>query len=364
MIESPSGARPAESGAGPAYEDEFPRRLSSPLRGLAPQRDRPRPRPARGASVPRSCALRACALGGQGFRRVSLPVRRSLPAVSQSGRLCRSGPRHGGPTDGRRSRLRGGLRLARDLQQAGAAGRGVSGGDRLRVRRVGRGAGAVPDPARRRASLGSRVGAPGARSLRESARRRASWGWGWEETRTRFPRRRLRECSPARGLSGSRRRCTPANGGARSPCGTPWTRSGPTAWTTASRRRTTRHSLSGSRRKGPFSASRPRAMRPRRSWTSVERHPLPRLLAAGVRVALCADDPLLFATTTRAEYRLARERLGVGRGRSPPHGGQRVARRLRLAGGAGYGDRRDRVRDGRAVRLGNAPSAGTVDRAT
>lgn len=45
---------------------------------------------------------------------------------------------------------------------------------------------------------------------------------------------------------------------------------------------------------------------------SVERHPLPLLLAAGVRVALCADDPLLFATTTRAEYRLARERLGVG----------------------------------------------------
>lgn len=45
---------------------------------------------------------------------------------------------------------------------------------------------------------------------------------------------------------------------------------------------------------------------------SIERHPLPRLLAAGVRVALCADDPLLFSTTTRREYRLARQRLGVG----------------------------------------------------
>jgi adenosine deaminase len=35
------------------------------------------------------------------------------------------------------------------------------------------------------------------------------------------------------------------------------------------------------------------------------------LLASGVRVALSADDPLLFATTTAGEYRVARERLGV-----------------------------------------------------
>jgi adenosine deaminase len=45
---------------------------------------------------------------------------------------------------------------------------------------------------------------------------------------------------------------------------------------------------------------------------SFEEHPLPRLIAAGVRVALCADDPLLFATTTANEYRVARERLGLG----------------------------------------------------
>jgi adenosine deaminase len=40
-------------------------------------------------------------------------------------------------------------------------------------------------------------------------------------------------------------------------------------------------------------------------------HPLPRLLEAGVRVALSADDPLLFATTTANEYRVARDRFGL-----------------------------------------------------
>ena len=45
---------------------------------------------------------------------------------------------------------------------------------------------------------------------------------------------------------------------------------------------------------------------------SFEEHPLLRLIEAGVRVALCADDPLLFATTTANEYRVARERLGLG----------------------------------------------------
>lgn len=44
---------------------------------------------------------------------------------------------------------------------------------------------------------------------------------------------------------------------------------------------------------------------------SLESHPLRRLLAAGVRVALSADDPLLFATTTAGEFRVARERLGL-----------------------------------------------------
>ncbi len=43
---------------------------------------------------------------------------------------------------------------------------------------------------------------------------------------------------------------------------------------------------------------------------SFEEHPLPRLLAAGVRVALSADDPLLFATTTANEYRRARQHFG------------------------------------------------------
>jgi adenosine deaminase len=41
-------------------------------------------------------------------------------------------------------------------------------------------------------------------------------------------------------------------------------------------------------------------------------HPLKKLLDAGVRVTLSADDPVLFRTTTRGEYRLARERFGLG----------------------------------------------------
>ncbi len=45
---------------------------------------------------------------------------------------------------------------------------------------------------------------------------------------------------------------------------------------------------------------------------SFEEHPLPRLIEAGVRVALCADDPLLFDTTTANEFRVARERFGLG----------------------------------------------------
>lgn len=45
---------------------------------------------------------------------------------------------------------------------------------------------------------------------------------------------------------------------------------------------------------------------------SFEEHPLLRLIEAGVRVALSADDPLLFATTTTNEFRVARDRFGLG----------------------------------------------------
>jgi adenosine deaminase len=45
---------------------------------------------------------------------------------------------------------------------------------------------------------------------------------------------------------------------------------------------------------------------------SIEEHPLPRLLDAGVRVAIGADDPLFFATTTAREHQLLREQLGFG----------------------------------------------------
>jgi adenosine deaminase len=44
---------------------------------------------------------------------------------------------------------------------------------------------------------------------------------------------------------------------------------------------------------------------------SAAAHPLRTLLEAGVRVALSADDPVLFGTTTRGEYRFAREKLGL-----------------------------------------------------
>ncbi len=40
-------------------------------------------------------------------------------------------------------------------------------------------------------------------------------------------------------------------------------------------------------------------------------HPLKRLVDAGVRVTLSADDPILFSTSTRGEYRFAAENLGL-----------------------------------------------------
>ena len=45
---------------------------------------------------------------------------------------------------------------------------------------------------------------------------------------------------------------------------------------------------------------------------SMAEHPLPRLIAAGVRVAISADDPLLFATTTADEYRRVEEAFSLG----------------------------------------------------
>jgi adenosine deaminase len=44
----------------------------------------------------------------------------------------------------------------------------------------------------------------------------------------------------------------------------------------------------------------------------IESHPLPRLLDSGVCVALAADDPLLFATTTSREYAVVQETFGFG----------------------------------------------------
>ena len=44
---------------------------------------------------------------------------------------------------------------------------------------------------------------------------------------------------------------------------------------------------------------------------SIEAHPLPALLAAGVTCSLYADDPLLFGPNLLAEYEVVRERLGL-----------------------------------------------------
>ncbi|MBC6458211.1 adenosine deaminase [Actinomadura sp. HBU206391] len=44
---------------------------------------------------------------------------------------------------------------------------------------------------------------------------------------------------------------------------------------------------------------------------SMDRHPLPALLAAGVRCSINADDPLLFETDLSAEYEIARTELGL-----------------------------------------------------
>jgi adenosine deaminase len=44
---------------------------------------------------------------------------------------------------------------------------------------------------------------------------------------------------------------------------------------------------------------------------SMAEHPLPRLLAAGVRCSINGDDPLLFGPGLLEEYQLARDQLGL-----------------------------------------------------
>jgi adenosine deaminase len=68
---------------------------------------------------------------------------------------------------------------------------------------------------------------------------------------------------------------------------------------------------------------------------SFAEHPLARLLDAGVSVALSADDPLLFATTTAGEYELAGSVLGLSRERL----GDLAARAWRAAFGLSHVER-------------------------
>ena len=46
---------------------------------------------------------------------------------------------------------------------------------------------------------------------------------------------------------------------------------------------------------------------------SLERHPLPQLLAAGVKCSINADDPLLFGSGLLSEYEACRKQLGISR---------------------------------------------------
>jgi adenosine deaminase len=48
-----------------------------------------------------------------------------------------------------------------------------------------------------------------------------------------------------------------------------------------------------------------------RAVSGAAAHPLKKLLDAGVHVTLSADDPILFGTTTRGEYRFAKSTLGL-----------------------------------------------------
>jgi adenosine deaminase len=47
-------------------------------------------------------------------------------------------------------------------------------------------------------------------------------------------------------------------------------------------------------------------------FPSLDAHPLPQLLAAGVRVSINADDPLLFGPGLLEEYVLCRDAFGLG----------------------------------------------------
>jgi len=48
-----------------------------------------------------------------------------------------------------------------------------------------------------------------------------------------------------------------------------------------------------------------------RAVASLEEHPLPRLLRAGVACSVNSDDPLLFGCSLLSEYRCCREQLGL-----------------------------------------------------
>lgn len=45
---------------------------------------------------------------------------------------------------------------------------------------------------------------------------------------------------------------------------------------------------------------------------SIDRHPLPRALEAGIPVTVNTDDPAIFGVTFRGELERARDEIGIG----------------------------------------------------
>ncbi len=80
-----------------------------------------------------------------------------------------------------------------------------------------------------------------------------------------------------------------------------------------------------------------------RAVASLDEHPLPQLVEAGLLVTINSDDPPMFGTTLNDEYAVAARLLGAGRGgagRAGPQRGDRVLPRPRRQAADHRRDRR------------------------
>ena len=213
---------------------------------------------------------------------------------------------------------------------------GVPRGDRRRVPRgAGDARGPLPHSPRRRPPLGPGVRRPCARPLRTpsaSVDRRLRDGW----RRSLAPGRRVRRGLPARAVSGpADLGRTPASGPGRSRCATSSTRCRPDRLDHGIAAAADPRLLDRLVEEGTVLCVAPTGNVRTRAVAGAAEHPLRRLLEAGVLVTLSADDPVLFGTTTRGEYRFAKTALGLDRRRAPYARVERVARGLLPARGEG-----------------------------